>query len=259
MDRSHLAWKTGLLATFVLGHLALSGIAGHRIEAEIKDYTASSPVTYRARVLFTPADVKINATSPSDRRSEIIYNARRDILRRVNHKEKNYQEMDIKTVGDLGETFKSAVAAVRKSMAGLARENAPETATRLNVVATDDVQRLCGLPIRRFAVQSGKTKIQDVWIATWGQTGLKREDFGAVERLARSYERILSVSETGPVFQGLEYIPLRGILRIDGFPLLVRHYKKNRLTYEIRFSLPVPAKVSATDFQLPGGYTRRWL
>ena len=222
--------------------------AGHAIGVKVTDHTAGSAVTCRTRLLLSGSRLKVDTSPFTGDASTLYYAAYKDTVWQARHSDRTYVEINSRTVAGMGESLRSAY----DRLSG--RE--PEPEPDLDVRATAKTAKIGGLPCRRFEVRAGGRLLQEVWAATWRAADIDAAAFATVRQLALSYERIMSALGETPTLRGMSRIPVAGIARIDGYPVLIRHFEGGRLAFELQLDAPAQQPIDPATLDPPAGYRR---
>jgi hypothetical protein len=231
--------------------------AGYEIRAVFKDFASARPAQYTTVLRLEGGKANINTSQFTGEATELLYGAGDRIIRLINRSSAEYSELNEESLGRAADMVQSTLDYVREKVSGesqasMAQERAPV------ISEVKGAWTVSGLTCRRYKVTYGNQMSQDIWMADWAATGIKNTDFKVVNLLAASYDRLMKSSELMPAMGFMVNIPTRGFNQLNGFPVLIKQYRKGALQYEILLSRPAIKKLPASLFQIPSGYRKVW-
>jgi hypothetical protein len=165
----------------------------------------------------------------------------------LDHVNRRYVEFNPESLAGMGRTLKSAIGLGQQPPAPMV------------VTATKDMGTVGDFPCQRFVVTQNGQKRQDLWVTPWKRSGTDKSQMQGLRRFATLFEAIRVEMDGAPMFDGVGGLTMVGLLRVDGFPALIRHLEGGRLVYEMRLARPHACTLDAAHFALPEGYRRESL
>jgi hypothetical protein len=245
--RGGLRRHAGVAGACLLVALSAAALADVAIVASIRDYSTGRPVDSRARILVKGGGVRIDLAAFAGDKADVVCPPGQDVFWYLDHANRRYVEFDPESLASMGRTLKSAM--------GLGKGvSAP-----MVVAATKETARVGEFPCQRFVVTQNGQKRQDIWVTSWSRSGIEKTQMQGFKRFAGLFEVIRLEMDGTPVFDGVGGLTMAGVLRVDGFPTLIRHLEDGRLVYEVRLSKPQICTLEAGHFSLPEGYRKESL
>ncbi|HBA83671.1 MAG TPA: hypothetical protein DCZ95_06205 [Verrucomicrobia bacterium] len=232
--------------------------AGYEIRCVFKDFVSSRPSQYSAPMRLDGGKINVNTSQFSGEPTELLYAVGSKSIRLVNRASGEYSELNEETLGRAADMVQSTLDYVMGT-ASDESQGAPSGNPRAPAIAeVKGAWTVNGMTCRRYKAAFGGQLTQDIWVADWAAAGMKSADFKVVNLLAGSYDRIMKSSNMIPSLDFMVYIPVSGLNRMNGFPVLIKQYRKGALQYEILLSRPVFKKMPASLFQVPEGFRKVW-
>lgn len=232
------------------------GWAGIEIQAVITDRVSQPPAGYRATVRAQGQTVSLDNSRFTGEPTVVLYDAGRDVIRHVNHPRGQFMVIQAGTLGQMSDRLRSAMDYLTTAWHGPAAKEPARPAWILR--ATEGRATFQGMPCRKYMVASGADIRQEIWTASWEAAGIMPADFAPLRRLIESYHRMTKALGGVPFLPGVADVPLEYLLRVEGYPLIFRHFRGGRLAYEVQLGRPVRRDFPEALFTVPVGYKEAW-
>lgn len=222
-------------------------VAGYAVDVRVLDRSAAKPASYRMRLVFEQKAFSVDTTSLRGRPSALL-GRQDDALVLLDRQAQTYMSLDLQALTGASSMMRSAGAILGS---GLGAEGPP--AGGLTAHATGQSKTIGGLPCQLHQIKRGKVTIQELWVTPWDQVAAPRESFDLIRQVAASWSTLAPILAAG---SGAAPVPMDGLLKVDGFPVLFTQFAKGKPIYEARFGAPVSTPTRAADFAAPGSYKR---
>jgi hypothetical protein len=252
--------------------LAGSARADLVVSMERKSMRTDAPVTETQQMSLSGD--KLTATAEErGRPTQIIWRGDKQALYSLDPAAKTYYEIDKATMAAVNEQVNGAMKSMQEQMAKMTPEQRAQVekmmggmpnmggqaaaAPAVEVKATGDKQTVQGYPCTRYDVLLGGKKSSEMWVASWGAVKIDKSDIQALTSMNSFFEEMLKGNpmlgklSTSSSFQGLD--------RVDGFPVLIRHFDGDKVIEEMTLKGVERRAVPAGSFDVPAGYTRKEL
>jgi hypothetical protein len=260
-----------LLAIATLG-ICGTASADLVLTAESRDLSAQPPETETARICLAAHQLAAESRPAQGERSTTIFDAGRKVVWHVEHSSKSYVELDEQAIRDLGASLDSAMQELRKQLAQMTDEQrkqaeqmmqampgAPPPKVAWTVQETAERQTILGRSCRRYDLLANGKKRSEVWAATWKDAGVGREALGVLRDFAAFFDTIAATSPTLAEALSQEGGILKGLDKIDAFPLRVVEFENSKPVHETMFTSFEEKPVDASTYIVPKGYTHKQL
>ena len=244
----------GALAAIALALASRAAAGGWAANATLRALGEEGPFEVRSRILLGSANLRIDAGMPGGRaETTILYASVPDVLWVLDHRDKTYWMLDAKVAAGVGRRVGTVYQWMRESLGGGPADDGGD----YRVKPTEDRKQLAGLPGQRFEVRRALRHRQDLWVTTWRHARMTSAEFEVFRSFARSCERIRSSLAGTPLLDGAPDVWLGGMLRVDGYPLLLRQYDGRAMVCEVHIGPPAPWSDAPSEFALPAGYRKQ--
>ena len=255
--------RFGLAVRCLMSLLALASIlclaeAGVVIPVTVKDYTSrpiashTIEVSIEGRSLY--ADLS-GLTAPE--RCEIIYRGEIGTLFIVDRRRKVVSAYDGNIVDGLSSGVGFARETASRIIDALRGQPSRPRKQRIELKRTELKRYLQGRPCRAFFVFEDGRKLQEIWATSWKTAGIGKQDIQAARELLSYFSRVMSEPSFSKIHSQIEYIPGRELLKIDGFPVLIRHFGPDGIAYDISLGKPRRTDIDPSRFSYPKGFARK--
>jgi hypothetical protein len=148
-------------------------------------------------------------------------------------------------------------AQAEKMMAGMVGKSGAASGPAVEVKATGDKQTVEGYPCARYEVLVGGKRTSEMWVASWSAAKVTKEDMAALRGMSAFFEEMV---KSNPLLRNMAASgAFQGMDRVDGFPVLVRHFDGSKAVDEMVLKSIEHRAVPAATFDVPAGYTRKEL
>jgi len=273
------ALRRARLQKFAPVVLAIAGISAGAVCAhadvvvtvETRDLAADPPKVETQTIYLAPDKLAADGTDASGAKISMVFRGDRDLLWSIDHGTKAYVELDRATLQKLGGQLDAAMKQMQEQMAQLPEEQrkvveqmmqnklGAKKPPVLAIEKTTEQQTIDGKPCTRHDVTLDGVKSAEVWAATWKDAHVRKESFDALRGMADFLTAIMEASPALASAVGSEGGLFRGMDRIDGYPVLIRHYEDGKVKEETRFKSAEEKAVEASRYEVPAGYTKQSL
>jgi hypothetical protein len=223
---------------------ALPAVAGTEVVTQTRKQDGS---TRAGTALFDGKRMRVETAGG---RRAIVYRGDRGLLWVIDHKHKNFIEVERPTPEALADQAKARL----NSLSPDERAHA-ETGLAGGVEIKDTGRRgiVGSVPCAELHVMAGGVRIADVCRASYADAGVDRESFEAV----RDLERLLGSSLTALISSEAREesaAVIESFARLDGVPMRVRTYEAGRFESETTVTSLKKLAFPDGSFELPRGY-----
>lgn len=241
------------IVCFLLTLPALRAVAApaHVIHVQLHDRTRGQGTIHDTTVVMTREALRIDLKPFLGRSVEAIYRAQRSELVLVDHTKKAYVSLDMEALATAGGALGSLDGFLREAIGDLAGRRAPREGLRIERVR--EFRRISGVICQKVTLWEGDLKSQDLWACSYSELGMDSGDFSVLRQL------IWEADRTAPVLDRLlgteiSLVRLDGILRVNGFPVMIRQSSGGKVFADIRLAPPSQVESKPSDFAVPSSY-----
>lgn len=263
--------KKGLMAAlWSVVLLPVPALAGVIFEIERKDMSESAPRAERARATidgnFLRLDTEFEEGDTPN--ASVIFQGDRQILLALDHSRQEVIQFDREALKQVGDQVSLAMKEMEKQMAGLPPEQrkmmeemmkgklpttAPTTpGPSLKVKRTSEQGTTNGYPWTKYEVFRDGEKVREHLVAEWSEMEMGDETLDVFEDMAQ-FMRELTDSMGG--LMPMEN-PFEEVSRLNGFPVVSRDFKGERVTSEATLQAVSVVDVDPQEFKAPAGYKK---
>ena len=186
-------------------------------------------------------------------RREIVYRGDRGVVWVIDHKRKNFIEVERPSAEALAGQAQARLEALPPDQRALGEAAAAAAAGGVEIKDTGRRGNVGGVGCTELQVMMAGARIADVCRATYEEAKVRAESFAAVREL----EKLLGSSLTAllPAESREEGLAaLESFARLDGVPMRVRTYDEGQFQSETVVTSVGEKPLPKSAFELPGGY-----
>jgi len=221
---------------------------------------------------------KVKFSNLGDVSADMVYDAKRNAMTMIDHREKRYMEIDQATVRRISEQIKrameqyeqalaSAPPAQREMMERMMKERMPqlgaaERVEEVEVRETDETKEVGGYEARLFEVAEDGRKARELWVAPWSSVPGSEDVAEAFEGMSSLFGEMVRSFSEGPLgglfARGMESSWLAELKSVAGFPVLTREFDgAGQLVSETKLGAVEQREFDGSEFEPPEGYRRQ--
>tara|TARA_B100000809_G_scaffold226496_1_gene238175 strand:+ start:646 stop:1461 length:816 start_codon:yes stop_codon:yes gene_type:complete len=262
--------KWFVLTIGIMWGVALSAPAALLIENETKD--ANGKLQHKGVIEIRGRSVKM--TSSNNKQYQIFRGDRKKMYM-VDPATRTYMVFDEQSMEAIGEKMSSVMAdassQLAKAMEGMTEEQkaamqkympnvTPPTQSRedgpdMQVKKTAGKRTVDGYPCVRYDLLKGGAKEAEMWVTPWSKVKHGKAAYGAYTDMARFMEGMMKALAKTPMLSGAAN-SMSGMGKVDGFPVLIRHFSGGRLESETTFT-SFTKSGGTGEIDIPTNFTRR--
>jgi hypothetical protein len=223
---------------------ALPAGAGTEVITETRKPDGS---TRAGKALFDGQRMRVETTGG---RRSIVYRGDRGLVWVIDHKRKNFIEVERPTPEALAGQARARMDDLSPDQRALAEAG---VAGGVEIKETGRRGTVQGIPCTELHVMAAGARIADVCRASYADAKVERASFAAV----RDLERLLGGSLTAllpPEAREDGAAAIESFARLDGVPMRVRTYEDGRFQSETTVKSVKKTAFPKGSFELPGGY-----
>lgn len=224
--------------------LALPAVAGTEVITETRKPDGG---TQDGTALFDGKRMRVEMEGG---RRTIVYRGDRGLIWVIDHKHKNFVEVERPTAEALAAQAKARLDALPPDQRALADGG---LAGNVEIQDTGRHGSVLGIPCAELHVMAGGVRVADVCRASYADAKVDARSFAAVRDLERLLGSSLSALLPEKVRRdGAEAI--ESFARLDGVPMRVRTYEQGRFASETTVKSLKQKAFPKGSFELPSGY-----
>jgi hypothetical protein len=232
--------------------------AGIKVPVTVKDYIARPIRSLTTDIFVEGAAMAGDVSELSDSDSRMIYRSELKTLYLIDNSRRTVERYDGRVASGISSGLGSARAALDDLLGRIQGSAVKERVTgALQLTRTEVKRNIYGLECRGYVISRKGVKVQEIWLAPWSALGFKRGDFAPVWSLLEIYAAVASDPALAKLLEQIEYVPASELLKLDGYPVLIRHFNSRRIAYDIFLGRPRRAAAPDGIFSLPSGYRLR--
>jgi Domain of unknown function (DUF4412) len=259
-----LTLRPALLAAWMLALAAGSSAADLIVTTETKNLTVDPPKTETSQMFLT-ADKLATTLRSGAGETKMIYRGDKHAVYSLDPSTKTYMQLDKESMQAMGNQMNAALEQMkakldemppeqRAQVEKMMQQNAAKDGPKIEVKPTAEKQTIDGKPTQKWEVTMDGKRTSEIWVASWKDAGVKKEDAAVLSDMATFFEEALRAN---PMLARMGGGGMRGMNHIDGFPVLVRHYEGDKVMREMAFKSVEKKSVDAATFDIPADYTAR--
>jgi hypothetical protein len=216
---------------------------------------------------------KLSATvQERGRPMQMIWRGDKQTLYSIDPSTKTYYAIDKQKMASVSEQTNAAMKQMQEQMAKMTPEQRAQmekvmgsmpgmagkaSAPAFAVKATGEKQTVQGYACTRYDVMMGDKRTSELWVAPWDAVKVTKEDMTALRSIATFFEEMV---KSNPMLRNMAASgAFQGADRIDGFPVLVRHFDGDTATEETTLKNIERRAVPASTFDVPSGFSSKEL
>ena len=229
----------------------------------------TDPPAVESQQMSMAGDKLAATVQESGRPSQVIWRGDKQTLYSIDPATKSYYAIDKATMTAVSEQVSGAMKQMQDELAKLPPEQRAQaekmmgnmggaaSGPSIEVKSTGEKQTIQGYPCTRYDVLLGGKRTSEMWVAGWSAVKVTKDDMGALRSMSTFFEDMVKSNPmlrnmaTSGAFQGMD--------RVDGFPVLVRHFDGDKVVEEMTLKGVERRAVPASTFDIPAGYARKEL
>ena len=232
----------------------------------------TDPPAVESQQMSMAGDKLAATVQESGRPSQLIWRGDKQTLYSIDPATKSYYAIDKATMTAVAEQVSGAMkqmqdelaklppeqrAQAEKMMANMGGKGGAASGPSIEVKVSGEKQTIQGYPCTRYDVLLGGKRTSEMWVAGWSAIKVTKDDMAALRSMSTFFEDMVKSNPmlrnlaTSGAFQGLD--------RVDGFPVLVRHFDGDKVVEEMTLKGVERRAVPAGTFDIPAGYARKEL
>ena len=238
--------------------------------------TADSGKKDSGTVYFGSDAVRVD-NNDSDSPSSVIFQAERDVLLMLDHKNKSYTETTRGELDQLAQKTSKALGELDKQMASLPAEQReavqnilgtqmaglkqPKPAAKLSWKKTGTGEKIGGYACDHYEGRAGEILQEEVWAATPQSLGIPGPEMQTFQSLTTFFSDVFSkfMQGIGTRFPAFSNMKLEKDNGLEGFPLKSIQYQDGKPSEIWQVTHLDSKPVNVTKFALPDGYKKESL
>ena len=220
---------------------------GYQARARLTPQAGLGLVAVDAQCLFDASQARINVGNGREIIAVVDYHPEDGTIVVVDHPSRTQYRIASRLVGAAADAFsvvKGKVDQLRKKPEPMA----------LQIKRTGRRRQLSGVPCHEFDVRDGTRLVQRIWMTSWGNAGITKDDMSVVRECLAMYGKTSGAFvKLGLILPGMDFSS-EPVLRLDGYPVEVQHYAGGKVAYTVQLGLPEPARRTIQALWIPEDY-----
>jgi len=262
--------KRFVLTIGMMWGVALAASAALLLENETKD--ANGTLQHKGVIEIRGRSVKI--TSSNNQQYQVFRGDRKKMYM-VDPATRTYMVIDEQSMAAIGEKMSSVMAdassQLARAMEGMTEEQKaamqkhmpnmmPPTQSRgdgsdMQAKKMAGKRTVNGYSCVRYDLLKDGAKKAEMWVTPWSKVKHGKAAYGAYTDMARFMEGIMKAVANNPMLSGAANA-MSGMGKVDGFPVLIRHFSRGRLESETTFT-SFTKSGGTGEIEIPADFTRR--
>jgi hypothetical protein len=203
---------------------------------------------------------------------QMIWRGDKQTLYSLDPTAKTYFAIDKQMMSSVSEQTNAAMKQMQEQMAKMTPEqraqmekvmgSMPGMAGKSNALTfvvkpTGEKKTIQGYACSRYDVFLGDQRTSEMWVAPYDDVKMTKDDMTALRSMSAFFTEMI---QSNPMLRDLATSgAFQGVDRIDGFPVLVRHFDGDKVIEEMSLKNVERGAVPASTFEVPAGFARKEL
>ncbi len=244
------------------------------LDIQTTNHEGRRPEVQNGRLLIDPTGIRMDDQYPNPRNTAIFRPAAETLVH-VDHGRRSFMNLDKASVQAMAAQLDDAMAKMKEAMAGMppaqrammermagglmgGGEEAPAP-SEFKVKPTGERETVSGFAARKHEIMNGAEKVGELWVASWKDLGIRKDDLAAFYGMAAFQQDIVKAFQKNPAIARIGQNAFSNFEQVDGFPVMTRMYRDGKLIRETLVKAVTRQKSPAGSFEAPAGYKQQEL